>query len=421
MYTTLRAYLTRPNVPLSVHPKVNGAQVRTDGAAQNWSPVDKWGIWADFNIDTIETLFGTLLDTTFKVAKPPPPLNSLRCLQYESHLDFILIRQNSVIVNEALRVACSHLGLRQVEWITGVGNSGDGTFPDWSGIQVSGSNDEESIIPGDTKLTTDVLKPATDKSSSKLDSDDTPVSETNDPETELARSCLQQANYYARSHNARYFYVITNKELFLCRRTADSPHGTPLATRRTKRTTVTDPNTTPNQQIALYQSSSTSITGRDRPTAGTSVSSARSSSVQSTPPWTTGRDRPTAGTTVSPAQPSSGQSTPSWIPGPDRPRAATPILPALSSRVQKSSPPTPSPHPTSDHSSDSTYQPDNTVEDTENLEAVSIRWEAEEGLTVNLGLFVIHLLALVSHEIRPEYHPIDEDPEYCAKFQGFMS
>ncbi|OAG35645.1 hypothetical protein AYO21_10185 [Fonsecaea monophora] len=215
MRTTLRAYLTSPNVPLSLHPKATCAQVRTDGAAQNWPPVDKWRIWGDFNMDNIETLFGTLLDTTFEVADPLPPLNSLRCLRYERHLDFILIRQNSVIVNEALRVACSHLGLRQVEWITGGGDSEDGKFPDWSGIQVSGSNNEKSIVPGDTKLTEDVLKPATDKSSSKLDSDNLPVSDKKDPKTELARSCLQQVNYYAHSYNARYFYVITNKELFL--------------------------------------------------------------------------------------------------------------------------------------------------------------------------------------------------------------
>ncbi|KIW76977.1 hypothetical protein Z517_09421 [Fonsecaea pedrosoi CBS 271.37] len=299
MRTTLRAYLTRPNVPLSVHSEATCAQVRTDDAAQNWPPIDQWGIWGDFNIDNIETLFGTLLDTTFEVADPPPPLNSMRCLRHESHLDFILIRQNSVIVNEALRVACSHLGLRQVEWIRGGKNSGDGGLPDWSGILVSDSNNEENIVPGDTKLTKDVFKPATDKPSSKLDSDNLPVSDKKDTKTELARSCLQQVNHYAHSYNARYFYVITNKELLLCRRTTDSPHGTPLATRRTRRTTVTDPNTTPNRQIALYQSSSTSITRRDRSSAGTSVSPAQSSGGQSTPPWTSGQNRPTTEQTYS--------------------------------------------------------------------------------------------------------------------------
>lgn len=171
MHTTLRAYLTSPNVPLTVHPEANCSAARNDAASLRWSVVDEWRRWTGFNIKNIDNLLGTLLDLSFEVADPPPPLQSPRHLRHEGHFDFVLVRRNNVIVTEALRVACSHLGLDQVEWTRGGNDSGDRTFPDWSGSMVSESDEEKNLIPGDTKFTRNLLRPQRQEIARFLDSD----------------------------------------------------------------------------------------------------------------------------------------------------------------------------------------------------------------------------------------------------------
>ena len=257
--TTLRAYLTSPNASLTVHPEANCSSVRNDDAALTWSVVQQWDEWEEFSMENIDNLLGNLLDTTFEVANPPPPLKTPRLLRHESQFDFILGRQNNVIVNEALRVACRHLGLARMEWTRGGNDSGDRTFPDWSGTMVSESDDEENLIPGDTKFTRDLLRPVRPARNHPRDSDQVPISSPANRETNLARSCLQQVNHYAAARKARYFYVVTNKELFLCRRTMDPPLDSPIATRRTGRLGVSRIDLTPTPLQASPASSPPSI------------------------------------------------------------------------------------------------------------------------------------------------------------------
>ena len=256
MHTTLRAYMTSPNMSLIVHPDANCSAARNDPVSLSWPVVDEWGPWTDFNIENIDNLLGNLLDTSFEVADPPPPLESSRLLHHESQFDFVLVRQNNVIVNEALRVACRHLGLDQVEWTRGGNNSGERTFPDWSGTLVSGSEEETNLIPGDTKFTRNCLRPERIGKEDKFpDSDGLAPSSAPNSETDLARSCLQQVNSYAAACGVRYFYVITNKELFLCRRTMDSPLESSIAAQRTKRVKISGLDSTRKRPQAFPLSS----------------------------------------------------------------------------------------------------------------------------------------------------------------------
>ena len=247
---------------LSVHPEANCSSARKDAASLRWPVVDEWRRWTDFNIENIDNLLGTLLDLSFGVADPPPPLKSPRHLRHEGQFDFVLVRRNNVIVNEALRVACGHLGLNQVKWTRGGNDSGERTFPDWSGTMVSEFDDEENLIPGDTKFTRNLLQPQRQETAKFLDSDLLAIPSPANSETGLARSCLQQVNNYAAARKARYFYVVTNKELFLCRSTMDPPLASPIATKRTKRLKVSRIDSTPTRPRALPPSSPPSIVFR---------------------------------------------------------------------------------------------------------------------------------------------------------------
>lgn len=259
MHTTLRTYLTSPNVSLTVHANANCSAARNDAASLRWPVVDEWRRWADFNIANIDALLGPILDTSFEVADPPPSLKSSRLLRHENQFDFVLIRQNNVIVNEALRVACSHLGLDQVEWTRGGNDSGERTFPDWSGTLVSESDDERNIIPGDSKFTRTFLRSQRKETANFLDSDRLAISSPRNSETDLARSCLQQVNNEAAARRVRYFYVITNKELLLCRRTQDPDLDSPIAARRSKRLKASHLISTPTRSYAVPPSSPPSI------------------------------------------------------------------------------------------------------------------------------------------------------------------
>lgn len=274
---------------LTVHPQANCSTGRHDAASLTWPVVNEWHSWADFKIENINALLGTLLDTSFEVVDPPPPLKSSHVLRHESQFDFVLIRRNNIIVNEALRVTCSHLGLDYVEWTRGGNDCGEGTFPDWSGALVSESVGERNLIPGDSKFTRNLLQPIVEETTRSQDSDQLPVSSPSNRKTDLARSCLQQVNNEAAVRRARYFYIITNQELLLCRRTQDPLLSSPIAARRTKRVGVSHPDSTPTRPHAIPPSSPPPLPPSLPPS---SPSSLPPSSPPSLPPMTRLRQRP---------------------------------------------------------------------------------------------------------------------------------
>jgi hypothetical protein len=224
--TTLREYLTRTNQTFTVHPKAS-CFIRNVPASQNWPMVEEWSQWGDFNMENIDDLLGPLLDTTFDVADPPPPLESSKILLHETQFEFALIQQNNVMVNEALRVACDYLGLEKVEWSRGGNDTRERTFPDWSGV--SASDYQRNILPGDSKLNRDFFRAERIQTNDNKDSGYLGVPSPLTFETNLTRSCLQQVNNEAAFRKLRYCYVITNQELFLCRRTQDSPPDASIA------------------------------------------------------------------------------------------------------------------------------------------------------------------------------------------------
>lgn len=129
---------------------------------------------------------------------------------------------------------------------------------------MSDSDDKRNLIPGDSKFTRNLLRPRREETANILDSDRLAIPSPLNSETALARSCLQQVNNEAATRRARYFYVITNRELFLCRRTQDPPVDSPIAARTTKRVRASHLNSTPTRPHAIPPSSPPSITSRSQ-------------------------------------------------------------------------------------------------------------------------------------------------------------
>ena len=53
------------------------------------------------------------------------------------------------------------------------------------------------------------------------------------------------------------------------------------------------------------------------------------------------------------------------------------------------------------------------------LEVLSIPWDRSEGLTINLALFALHMLASVSRDVKHSYPGIREDPAYSIFRQAY--
>ena len=116
--TTLRAFWTSSSVSLTAHPNASCPVARNDAASWRWLVVDEWRPWAEFNVEDADTLFEKLLNTSFEVTDQPPPLKWPRLLRHESQFKFVLIRQNHVIVKEALRMACNRNAVRtRTTWL----------------------------------------------------------------------------------------------------------------------------------------------------------------------------------------------------------------------------------------------------------------------------------------------------------------
>jgi hypothetical protein len=92
----------------------------------------------------------------------------------------------------------------------------------------------------------------------------------------------------------------------------------------------------------------------------------------------------------------------------------TPMLPLPTPSSQTLSSPysqdaLPSSPPYSDHD-----RPDMNMA---NPDVRSIPWKRNSGLTVNIALFVLHMLAGLSRDVRDGYPDIHEDPEYFTKLR----
>jgi hypothetical protein len=364
MRCTLRKYLSFSNQSLTIHKGASCSQARNDEASSRWPIVDRWTTWQDFQFDNINTLFQPLLDTEFDLADPPQPLDSLNILRRERAFEMALARNNA-IVNEALRAACLYLGLNKVEWtVDDNGTEGD-MYPDWCGWteKLKYGRNSGNLVPGDTKFTRTFFQKERVETLGRLDSEALPLSSPPSREKNLVQSCLQQACYYAIRYHTRYFYIITNMELFLCRRSLSLPSTSPIAQTRKRR--MLNPTPTKTQSIP----SSPPVYALARQQSKISVTAAQSAHTSPNTPVSYFLPREKSFTDIS-----------------------------LSSVLLYS---------------DSTYMQDDGDEEVE-VECISIPWKSSQDLTVNMALFVVHLLALLANDPQISYEPIQDDPDYSV-------
>jgi hypothetical protein len=129
---------------------------------------------------------------------------------------------------------------------------------------VSAPDYQRNILPGDSRFTRNFFRSEKEEKEEKeekkesKDSDGLPILDPSNSGTDLARSCLQLMNHEAAIRKLRYFYIVTNKELFLCRRMQDPHLNSPIATRRPERSKGRNLLPTPIQPLAFTSSSTLS-------------------------------------------------------------------------------------------------------------------------------------------------------------------
>ncbi|KAF7865513.1 hypothetical protein EAF04_006487 [Stromatinia cepivora] len=223
-YTTIRNYLSKPNPAFQILPW-NGQGTRTSTSRkepESWDPIEGMQAWEDFNLNHVNSIFGSLLDQEFSLPEYPPVLPIQLTIRNERSFESVVLGYNCIIVNSALKVACEHLKLKQVAWVAGsyVDPGSVRNFPDWAGI--CNESTRKSILPGDSKFTADEFNWSATVHAT-IDEDDRMADGTpNVGETSsTTETFLMQVNHYAKIHRSRYCYLISPKEALFVRRRKD--------------------------------------------------------------------------------------------------------------------------------------------------------------------------------------------------------
>lgn len=368
---TLREYLRIPNPKLTI---LKDAAEASAAKSEDRDPVSEWEPWDGFGGD-IEAIFGNLLNRQFEVADPPPLPYAQQQIRDERSFEFILTRWNNVIVNEALRVACDFLGLTPITWTVGtsvLSVKGNIIRPDWAGVTDDMFTEgylRTSLVPGDTKFAPRNLDAYDGADAERIvkaaqvDSDGFPISSPAQPMRKLRLAWLEQVNYYAFRYSTRYCYVISNQELLLVRRTEDPPIPLSISVARTRErrrgnARETTPIATPTSPTTMMPVSP-SVTRRADCLPATPSTSLAIAVMPSSPP--------------------------------EKFRADLLRTPSSSGRLAVPS------SPLTEQSQSSPYMDDGNPAVT--IEMLSIPWE-DDNLTVNLALFALHMLALLSRDVR---------------------
>ncbi|KAI9701725.1 MAG: hypothetical protein M1820_006353 [Bogoriella megaspora] len=422
MRCTLRQYLTLPHPPITAHPSaIYSNSTRQDAAAEDWPKIDYWEKWTDFTMPQINALLGPVLDAKFEFADPPPFVSQINQIRRERGLDICLSRYNNVIINEALRAACRHLRIDRVVWCEDIHSNDQTIFPDWCASTEqtrSGADRRKNLLPGDSKFTKEPLRAQKKENLGTRDLDNMPVSSPLTVRTEYTQSCLEQVNHYAANYKSRYFYIITNLEIFIARRRLTPSTGTsPAQTRARRNIRITATSQGSVQSSSALPRGSLHLPpiqlgGSLGPSLGPSRESLHSSPIPSpfsSPTPARGNLDPPVGRLGGslPSSPPNVPKTTQSSSQDSRPRPGTRNKTGQTESEATISPAT----------SASSYVQDTTGDEMPPLECISIKWEDDKDMTVNLALFVLHLLALIENDPREEYDELSQDRAYVRAFQ----
>lgn len=240
--TTLKEYLSAPNPTLYLNKKTHHVTYMTESIAREL--LEGKAGWSDFEVDSIQGLFSTVLSQPFDLpAHPTFPPAQLR-VRDERCFESVLLSHNCAIMNAALKAATKFMNLPSVTWL--VGSYAEQvidrkkSFPDWAGI--SELDPHLNILPGDSKYARQFFDIGEDgKKTKQTDSDDEETSEVfeDDQEssdilegddsmseddspdicsphrsawTRVSDACLEQVNHYARDCASRYLSRLSRRD-----------------------------------------------------------------------------------------------------------------------------------------------------------------------------------------------------------------
>lgn len=108
---TLREYLSRQNPGIKYDKEAARPTSTSTTRTPVSEPIEGKRPWRDFDLVEINTVFGYILDQTFRLPAFPPPLYSPELvIENESSFESVLMKQNSLIVNVALEAGRRALG-----------------------------------------------------------------------------------------------------------------------------------------------------------------------------------------------------------------------------------------------------------------------------------------------------------------------
>jgi hypothetical protein len=323
--------------------------------SDSWPTIDSWQQWEDFSTANINVLFGVLLDTEFDLADPPVLLEEQRYIRDERSFEFILARWNNIIVNEALRAASEYLFLENVCWIIG-------------SLVLPGEDDAEPIMRPDWAAVTGRILSGPGMRSSLVPGDTKFAKE---------RFMIESPGFSDKKNRP------TDDDGF--------PQSSPMGPdERSKREYLRSCLEQINYYALRHQTRYCYIISNNELLLVRRTADCPTISSQSLARTRGQRQQHARDTTPTPMLP---------LPTPSSQTLSSPY----SQDALSSSP------PYSDH--------DRPNMNMANPDVRSIPWKRNSGLTVNIALFVLHMLAGLSRDVRDGYPDIHEDPEYFTKLR----
>lgn len=316
--------------------------------------IDSWVPMTDFNRGNIDSLFCHILDKNCYFPPSPSPIEAAHLLiGNEDCLDFAVVNWNLPIVNTTVRVVTNELEQLDTRllWSKGAAAHMDGGLtPDWSAVENTDLRfTRPGWVAGDSKMFPKGFPRRPEDGDARL--------------VGKAKECIEQVLNYASRWNTRYAYLITPYELVVI---------------RGKLNPSTSPQFTTRAQGKL-------------PFPATPSAASRQSMSNIYAPQ---------------RLPVSSISQPPITP----PRQQQQRFPAVTPTSARGSPSTAA-------DSDSTYQQSPGGERRARMmsaEVAVIPWSNDNrnGLSGNLAMFAILLLAKIKNSLEESYPPIHEDPVY---------
>ena len=209
------------------NPKLDASATRpgqnTSSKVNRFDEPKRIAEWNDFEYDVLQSIYGgslrRTLEHSFELNVPTVPRFPFRRLCDEDSFESLVVIWNQSVVSNALSAAQGHLRIRKAQKIymgkgslaTWPGETNVRRRPDWAAVNDASRNarsksESRNLLPGETKLS---------KKWSSLAINQGDIEEADMKENWYQP--LAQIFTYCVRNNARYGYIITDKELVVFR------------------------------------------------------------------------------------------------------------------------------------------------------------------------------------------------------------